>query len=229
VREWLESVRRHPALKDTPVLVRPHPARMHEWDGIDLSVFNRVALAGGYPIDDASRADYFDALYHSAAVVGLNTSAFIEAGIAGRPVLARLHPAYRDNQTGTLHFRYLVDGGLLDVADTSDEHLAQLQAALGHDPSAERRRRFVREFVRPLGLDQRGTDRFVEELEAWLQQPAPPPRTVQTRGPARLALRALRALAQTPKGQQWVLDQRELAKRAARPPATGKPATAKPR
>jgi hypothetical protein len=44
-----------------------------------------VAFWGGNPVDDQSRADYFDSLYHSAAVVGLNTSAFIEAGIAQAP------------------------------------------------------------------------------------------------------------------------------------------------
>ncbi|HXG87670.1 MAG TPA: hypothetical protein VNJ02_04975 [Vicinamibacterales bacterium] len=229
VRHWLESVRQHPQLRETPVLIRPHPSRMQEWDGVDVSAFARVAFAGGYPIDAASRADYFDALYHSSAVVGLNTSAFIEAGIAGRPVLAQLHPDFRDNQSGTLHFRYLVDGGLLDVADTSDEHLTQLHTALTSDPSAPRRERFIRDFVRPYGLEVRATDRFVEALESWVSEPAPAPRTVQTRGPARLALAGLRVAAQTARGQQWMLDEREAAKRAARPSAPAKALSAKHR
>ena len=34
----------------------------------------------------------FDTAYHSAALVGLNTSAELEAGIVGRPVLTILAP-----------------------------------------------------------------------------------------------------------------------------------------
>ena len=38
------------------------------------------------PVDTASRADYFDSIYHAAAVVGINTTAQIESAIVGRPV-----------------------------------------------------------------------------------------------------------------------------------------------
>ena len=90
-----------------------------------------VVVWGSSPVDRSSRNDYFDSLYHSAAVVGLNTSAFIEAGIVGRPVLTILLPEWHENQLGTAHFRYLFEagGGLLDVR-------AQLRRA----PRAARRR-----------------------------------------------------------------------------------------
>ena len=67
-----------------------------------------------------------------AAVVGLNTSAFIEAGIVGRSVHTILLPQFAGNQTGTVHFRYLLTagGGLLNVAHEYDEHLRQLEDAL---------------------------------------------------------------------------------------------------
>jgi hypothetical protein len=66
------------------------------------------------PVTDSGARRLYDSLFHSAVVVGLNTSAFLEAGIVGRPVLAILPPEYQDNQEGTLHFRYLTDvqGGL---------------------------------------------------------------------------------------------------------------------
>jgi hypothetical protein len=63
---------------------------------------------GSNPIDEVARADYFDSIFHSAAVVGLNTSAFIEAGIVGRPVLTIVVPEFVENQHGTVHFDYLV-------------------------------------------------------------------------------------------------------------------------
>ena len=226
---WLEALRASasPGLRDVPVLIRPHPARAAEWDGVDVSRFGPVTVWGGYPIDEQSRADYFDALYHAAAVVGLNTSAFIEAGIAGRPVLTFIHPDFWENQTGTLHFKYLVDGGLLDVAHDFDTHLRQLDAALGGDPSRDRRLRFVETFVRPHGLAVSATDRFADAVEAWVAEPAPAPRGVTTHGPARGALTALRAWARTPHGERWLSDARERQKRAAR--AGGAPPRARAR
>ena len=35
-------------------------------------------------------ADYYDSMFHSVAVVGVNTSALIESGIVGRPVFTVL-------------------------------------------------------------------------------------------------------------------------------------------
>jgi len=87
VQKWIETLRRSGSsrLRTIPILVRPHPSRQAEWEGVDLSGLNAVVW-GGNPIDARSRADYFDSLYYSAAVVGINTSAFIEAAILGRPV-----------------------------------------------------------------------------------------------------------------------------------------------
>ena len=68
-------------LASTPILVRPHPSRMKEWEHIDASAERDVVVWGRNPVDAEARTDYFDSLFHSAAVVGLNTSAFLEAGI----------------------------------------------------------------------------------------------------------------------------------------------------
>ena len=67
--------------------------------------------------------DYFDSLYYSSAVVGLVTSAFLEAAIVGRPVLTFTLPEYRMHQEEMIHFRYLltVEGGLLHTAPDLDD------------------------------------------------------------------------------------------------------------
>ena len=171
VRQWLERVRASadPTVAGAGVLVRPHPFQTDVWRDVDLSDLGPVAVWGGNPVDDRTRADYFDSLYHSAAVVGLNTSAFIEAGIVGREVLAILPPQYHDNQAGTLHFRYLLEigGGLLRVSRDFDTHVAQLEAALSRPPSAEHpHRQFLESFVRPRGIDAPATPAFVEAVEA---------------------------------------------------------------
>jgi hypothetical protein len=167
VLEWVRRLRESPGtLRDVPILIRPHPSRAAEWAGVDVSAFRDVAVFGSKPVDPRSRNDYFDSLFHSAAVVGLNTSAFIEAGIVGRPVLTLLLPEWHENQLGTAHFRYLFEagGGLIESSRGFEEHLAQLERAVAAPPTGPRP--FVREFVRPHGLDVAATPIFVERVEA---------------------------------------------------------------
>ena len=170
VRRWIEAIRAaaDPALREVPILVRPHPSRLKEWSGVSLDGLGPVSLWGANPIDAEAKADYFESLYYSAAVAGLNTSAFLEAAIVGRPVYTVLLPEYRENQEGTLHFPYLlnVGGGLLHAARSLEAHLEDLSRAL-HAPVevAERSRRFVRVFIRPHGFDVSATDRFVDSIE----------------------------------------------------------------
>jgi hypothetical protein len=110
------------------VLVRPHPERIKEWTGILLDGLENVAVGGRNPIDADAKADYFDSIYYSRAVVGLCTTVFLEAAIIGRPVLTMQLPAYRMHQDGMVHFRYLlnVEGGLLHTAPDVVSHLSHL-------------------------------------------------------------------------------------------------------
>jgi hypothetical protein len=170
VREWLDMIRASgdPILETCNVLVRPHPAQTEDWQDVDLSAFAPVAVSGGNPVDERTRTDYFDALYHSAAVVGLNTSAFIEAGIVGREVLTILEPRYHDNQEGTAHFQYLlqIGGGLLRVGRDRPSHVAQLGEALRRPVTAEHpHKAFLEAFVRPRGLTHAATPDFVSAVE----------------------------------------------------------------
>jgi hypothetical protein len=118
-------------------------------------------------------------MYYSAAVVGLNTSAFLEAAVVGKPVHTVLDTEIsKDNQEGTIHFHYLVDvnGGLLRVARTLDEHVRLLAESLayegGGDPKAER---FVEGFIRPFGLREPATPRFADAIEQLGSRPSPRP------------------------------------------------------
>jgi len=186
VRRWVKDLRAgSEALRRVGVLVRPHPQNAERWLTADLGDLDRVVVwprDGGNPVDEESRGDYYDSIYHSAAVVGINTSALIESAIVGRGVFTLLAPEFRGAQEGTLHFRYLrrVNGGLLHVASDVAEHVHQLEAALG-DPQAAagKCRRFVEAFVRPHGLDEAATPRLVAAIEttaaAGPRAPARPP------------------------------------------------------
>lgn len=172
VREWVRAIRASsdPALAGMNILVRPHPQRLDEWP--DRQIEGAV-LWGSNPIDEDSRADYFGSLYHSAAVVGLNTSALVEAAIVDRPVYTILLPEFRDNQEGTFHFHYLltVGNGFLNAAHTLEEHVEQLTAlARGNRPRPNAP--FVERFIRPRGLTVPATPVFVETVERVAAAPA---------------------------------------------------------
>jgi hypothetical protein len=89
-------------------------------------------------------------------VVGLNTSAMIEAAIAGKPVHSILADEFSGGQEQTLHFHYLraENGGVLYEARDIDEHVQQLASTLRTgDLDCHRRREFLEGFIRPHGMD----------------------------------------------------------------------------
>ena len=182
VRRWLKALRsRDGLLAEAGVIVRPHPRNATQWAGVSLddpqaTVWPRL---GEEPLEAASRQHYFDSIYHSAAVVGINTSAQIESAIVGRPVHTILDEAFRETQQGTLHFQYLRadDFGHLYVGRTMDEHLDQLEESLRGREGEDRNERFLRRFVRPLGLDVAATPLYVETVEELAASPrlAPDP------------------------------------------------------
>ena len=174
------------------MLVRPHPKRVADWGDDDLGdlpgavVFPR---RGGVPTDEETRADFYDSISHTVAVVGLNTSVMIESAILGRSVLTILDPEFERVQHGTLHFSYLLD--VVRGAETLGEHVEQLAAAVaGTDGGEARARAFVERFVRPHGLDVAATPLFVDEVERLAAADAPRPRRTP---PSLLPLRPLLA------------------------------------
>ena len=159
-----------PAVASVGVLVRPHPANSRQWRTFEAPAWANTAVwppIGTGPNAPDFRRDYFDSLYYSAAVVGINTSAQIEASILGRPVLTIRAPEFAHAQEGTLHFRYLVrDGGIVRAADSLDEHPAQLADVLsGPFTASQENREFVRSFIRPHGLDVSVAPVFARTIE----------------------------------------------------------------
>lgn len=195
LREWIARVRAEERLAEVGVLIRPHPQHTAQWEGVDLGdplVAVWPAPGGEMQAGAQARTGYYDSIHHSQAVVGINTSALIEAAIQRRPVLTVLTERYRGSQEGTLHFRHLADGdegGLLQVARDFPEHLDQLAAALEADGADEQRaRRFLERFVRPHGLEEPATGRLVACVEELAELRPAAPRTARWHAPARRAL-----------------------------------------
>jgi hypothetical protein len=200
VREWLTSIRGDAETASASVLIRPHPFNVWEWEHADFSDLGPVVIhpRQSYdPLDEGVRTAFYDSLYHSAAVVGVNTSAMIEAAIVGRPVLSILAPQFQATQEGTLHFRHLLPehGGFLQIARSIEEHRPQLASALT-EPGAwsERTARFVDSFIRPLGRDRACTPILADAIEATAVLRTAPATVDRWSGPIRVALVLVAAL-----------------------------------
>lgn len=190
VRKWIAAIRSsgNPVLQSMNILVRPHPYNCHAWDPDPVADFPGVSVypRHGYnAIDRGNRADFFDSIHHSAAIVGINTSAMIEAAIIGRPVFSMLADEFSGTQEGTIHFHHLLpeNGGCVRLAATIDEHVRQLGDRLA-DPEAARAetQRFVANFVRPHGLARPATPIFVDTIERLASSPAPRPTSIPAWG-----------------------------------------------
>jgi len=203
VERWLTALRSHPdeRLRSASVLIRPHPKSEVRWDESPLGELPGVRIwppSGALPTDEDSKSSYFDSIFHSVAVVGINTSALIESAIVGRPVFTVLDPQFEDTQEGTLHFRYLLraNGGPLTVAHDIAEHLEQLRAVLADNSRDTRIEGFVRRFVRPHGLDRPALRVLVEAIDQQLLASPPAPTMSRLGGSiAGVVLRPLATLA----------------------------------
>jgi hypothetical protein len=165
------------------IVVRPHPHNSLDTDLAALRRLEGLPRLAIHPrrtdplMTAAAHQEYYDAIHHAAAVVGVNTSAMIEAAIVGRGVHVLLARHLRDAQEGRPHFEYLVSagGGLLRTADTIPEHAGGLARAIrGEDARecGERAERFLGAFVRPHGLARPATPLMVEALESLAGVPA---------------------------------------------------------
>jgi hypothetical protein len=175
VRRWIRALRsaEDPRVAMSNVIVRPHPLNGDEWGEPSFAELPGVRVFppwGADPVDEPSRSDYFDSIVNADAVVGINTSALIESAIVGRPALALPDPEFRSSQDELPHFRELVgDDGIVKVAASMAEHVAQLGQALSNSAAeAERRRRFIEAFIRPQGGSPSPSQRVVAAIEELL-------------------------------------------------------------
>jgi hypothetical protein len=156
VDRWLDAVRRAPApLGEANLLIRPHPGSgkygrlWSEW----ATGHKRVAIT-----QDPRPADQglYDSLSHAAAVVGLNTSAEVEASMLETPVYTFSAGDLAPGQEGTRHFYYLLEGhgGVVTHSETLEEHVQALANGVAGEVDRAAMRAFWERWVRPRGFDR---------------------------------------------------------------------------
>jgi FkbM family methyltransferase len=190
IRRWLATIRASTSdvLRGCNIVVRPHPDIAPLSEGV---VFERHTWAKcpdldahvARPFDDARavvlRTSYkdptglYESLWHSTAVIGLNTTAELEAGIAGRPVFTIQPDAEGEGPRATVHFHYLTreNGGFVSAASSMEQHRQQLENVLAGDVDPAPIRSFIESFLRPLGIDRPVSPLLADALVEHLDSP----------------------------------------------------------
>lgn len=169
---WLRALResRHPDVRRAFIVVRPHPSNTAAWChvavGPDVRVHPREY--SGIPLSDNEVEEFRRSMLACSAVVGVNTTAMIEAAILARPVLSVRAPEFVHSQQETLHFSHLAAdrGGCAQVAVDLPEHIEQLQRVLDDPaPLVQAAAAFVDRFVRPLGRSTPAVHHLCDAIE----------------------------------------------------------------
>ena len=153
-------------LKSVQIAVRPHPSNYSIYEDVEVNGIIVVPKKGMLPATADARQFFYDSLYYSIGTVGVNTSGMIDALIIDKPGIAIMTDEYRETQLEAVHFQQFLKEDCLEVAK-SPEHFCELVENFleGRDIKMEQRRAFVRDYIRPLGLNVPAGTRAAREIE----------------------------------------------------------------
>lgn len=159
---------RNPLVRAAHILVRPYPG---------YEQFSAVGTVSGVTVlpapaegrrtltDDAL---FYDSIFHSFAVVALDSAAFFDVMAIGRPGIVYRDARFTDIQSAE-HFSALMGRGALyeslsgfDFADTVSRLLS------GNDALAARRAAYLKRFIRPCGIERAAGEVVADEVAALL-------------------------------------------------------------
>lgn len=134
------------------ILVRPHPLNSSFVPQLLVQGLKNVFVYpnnGEIPDTAEKQERYYNTIRHAMAVVGVNTTAFLESAALDKPCIAIFSERFSETQE-LPHFHHLTDAGFLETAE-GVEGLAQIVGNIGQgaDSRANERRAFVRNFLAP--------------------------------------------------------------------------------
>jgi hypothetical protein len=189
VEELAEALAAHPELRSLKLLVRPHPQNLKHWADHAPRNANTVLWRKDLRVMGTAgvRQEFHHSLHYSVGVAGINTSAFIESAIVDKPCIAIASDHYASTQWTIPHFKHLLDAGFLELPrDLGQAADAVARLLKGEDRKRDERRAFVRDFIRPHGIDLAASDVMAWAIENVARGHAPSggPRSLQGRGSA---------------------------------------------
>jgi hypothetical protein len=161
------------ALRDNPdsahinVMVRPHPLNATIWEGFTDRNIVIWPKDPGWVDTAQAKQDYYHSIFYSAAVAGVNTSAFLEAAILDKPCVTISIEEYGFKQSEQGHFRHLLQSDFLETTHSFSEAASAIaKIAAGHDFKRRQRQLFVSDFIRPCGLDRSVSEIIAKAIES---------------------------------------------------------------
>lgn len=166
VTRMAEALARQMPDKAPTLVVRPHPTNSSTWEGYAHPGVVVYPQVGDLADTQESWREYYDQLSGASCVFGLNTTAFLEATVAGRPCLTIVSDEFYGAQGRTGHFRHLLYADFMEVCSGVEEVAVRVEKILaGEDEKAEGRNFFIRWFLRPRGVDRPATLEVVDVIE----------------------------------------------------------------
>lgn len=141
------------AVRTALIIFRPHPFNRRVAAALtDIPNIRVLETESRMPNTVARFRELQKEILGADAVCGVSTSAFVDAVIADKPVIALAVPAYRETQGGAEHWRALRESGAVYIAESVAE-AARIFTQLfsGADDKKNTRKAFVDRYIRPLG------------------------------------------------------------------------------
>ncbi|HMV28777.1 MAG TPA: hypothetical protein PKE23_05275 [Anaerolineales bacterium] len=168
IREVAEAMLADPRTKDVNILVRPHPqnlaylSKFLETKPRNVFVY---PVNGEIPDTDEKIKRYNSSIHYAAAVLGINTTAYLEVAALNRPCVTLYFNEFAETQR-LPHFHHLEEAGFLESARDTSEMIALLERILnGADDLAAQRHEFVKNFLKPLGSEKPSVEYVADLIE----------------------------------------------------------------
>jgi hypothetical protein len=140
-------------------LIRPHPSNFKHYEKIlnqDILMYPKPPFNFELGVPETREDVYYfyKSMKESSFVLGVNTSAMIEAVINNSPVISFMHPKYKKTQEQAVHFKHLIQSESIYIVDNEKDFIIKARSIVQNEAleRIEKRKEFVQSFIRPLGL-----------------------------------------------------------------------------
>jgi hypothetical protein len=168
-----------PSLQGVVVLARPHPSNFENYPALEqegVFVYPKPPFSFEMSVPDTRQAweDFYCSIHYAIATVGINTSGMLDALAADKASITVMTKEYARTQEQANHFHTLLQSKALEVAKSVEQCVERIaHIAEGHDDKKERRREFVKNFVRPMGCGKAASDAAAEAIMLFAQGKSP--------------------------------------------------------
>lgn len=153
-------------MRKIQIVVRPHPTGYRQYENFYKDGVVIFPKEGERPSTADARQTFYDTIHYASAAVNINTSGIIDAIIAGKPAIAIMDEAYHQSQEETHHFRQLLQYNVFAQARSPEQCAEEVKKIMaGRDEHKKEREFFVKDFIRPQGLEISAGEMAAREVE----------------------------------------------------------------